>query len=339
MNYNSLTIIALALCLCIVAAPVAAEGMWNGDNWVDSHHNDKCTKVVFNPQTGNTNCYNENVGSLADIKADPNTYSGRADVIIKVHSNALNPVMYLANNLTPNITETISVNNDGLNTIPNLAPGEFILTLDRYDLPDEVVHFTIAAGQQEPTRVVFDGQGYSATAVQTCQREVFEASYCGVTIPAVTHVVHHDAYYTVVEAQKIWGYFGCYYNGNADKSMHNPYDFVVDGQKYDFQYHGRYIYTFHSAYDETVIDTPAVLGGCADVTQNVKDALSQGYTMFLFDNSAPHHGIYDITTTTLLSSVDDPAEGIVKDVSISYRTCSGIEQIISGKEYQAIGLN
>jgi hypothetical protein len=245
-----------------------------------------------------------------------------------------------------------------------------------------------------------------------------KASYCGVTIPAVTHVVHHaavqptPAYYTVEQAEWIpavthtvhhaatmatgqpcnsytpghvhakknsgqtdFTYNGnnyhitgnsqdstfivtpgtpawdetivdvpAHWNGNCEETYGGNYDFKVNGQKYRFDENGDDVYTFHpatqgsAAWDETIVDTSAVEGGCAQVTQNVQQAVSAGATRFmLFNNAKNPGGIFDIGQN-LVSQIDDPAVSIVKDVTITYNNGCGIERTITGKEYQIIDL-
>lgn len=321
------TLALVGLLVALLTAPVAAEGMWNGDNWVDSNHNDVCTKVVYNVETGNTNCYNENVGSKADIAADPNTYSGRVDVIIRVHSNTLNQYMYLANNITPNIKEKIAVNSDGLNTIGPLAPGRFKLTLDRYDLEDEVAYFDIAAGQQEPTRVVFEGQGMSQPTVCTPIYTIKSATYGYGTSHEVT--VQHGDY----DREWINGYCARVWHGMCVdyRPAHWDYDYVGMGNGDFVRHHGCYFYVAPT--QETVID-----GTVIDVKDNVQQAVNSGATSLMFFNNARKPGGIFNAADELVSPIKDPAVGFVKNVVISYENGCGFSQTIQTKEYCNINL-
>jgi hypothetical protein len=79
------------------------------------------------------------------------------------------------------------------------------------------------------------------------------------------------------------------------------------------------------------------VGETIDVTQNVKTAVEQGKLSFLFNNSKQPGGIFDVTTTNLLSQINDPAPGIVKNVMIKYQK-NGVENTIHTMEYEVITL-
>jgi hypothetical protein len=92
----------------------------------------------------------------------------------------------------------------------------------------------------------------------------------------------------------------------------------------------------------TVVEVPATYktvcsGETIDVTQNVKDVVNGGTTSFLFDNAHNPGGIWDISTTTLLSPIKDPAYPIVKNVMIKYSK-NGVEKTINTMEYSIINL-
>lgn len=73
-----------------------------------------------------------------------------------------------------------------------------------------------------------------------------------------------------------------------------------------------------------VIDTQAVLGGCADVELNVQSVVDRGIMQFLFNNAKA--GIYD-ANGNLVSEVKDPAVNIVKHISMKYNKGCGSSDI------------
>jgi len=77
---------------------------------------------------------------------------------------------------------------------------------------------------------------------------------------------------------------------------------------------------------------------CIWATDNVREAVSAGYTTFLFNNAENPGGIFDVTTTNLLSQIVDPSPGDVKNVRIIYNGCDGKKHSVVTDEYQTIDL-
>ena len=185
-SYKSIAIIALVLML---AAIPLASAEWMNDAWYPSDVYANMISgdtVVHDPVTGVDSKYNPNVGSKYDIQQDPNTYSGSAEVRIRSEMATLNPTMMLVNDAMPDVNKTIEVNPNAITDITGLPAGNFTLTLDNYNVPDEVAHFKIATGQQEPTYVVFIGQAASqpreevSAPVSTCKDlDILDAFYGG----------------------------------------------------------------------------------------------------------------------------------------------------------------
>ena len=100
--------------------------------------------------------------------------------------------------------------------------------------------------------------------------------------------------------------------------------------------------TGHNACEESkVVPTTyktVCVGETVDVTQNVRSVvIDQGIKSFVFDNSKTPGGIFDKTNTNLLSMINDPAVGIVKNVYIKY-TKNGVQKEINLAEYEVINL-
>jgi hypothetical protein len=334
MNSKHVILIALAvIAMMAIGVPLASAEWMNGvwypsDVYANMISGDT---VVHNPVTGVDSKYDARVGSLYDLSQNPNTYSGRVIFIIRSGMATLNPTLTLVNDAMPNVTKNYDVPDNANLEIDGLPAGNFTATLDNYNVPDETAHFVIATSQQDPTRVAFIGQAASQAPVHVPVITILRATYGMTTeqctqIPAVTHIVHHPAvaaYYTVVQAQ----------HGHGN-------------QNYWFSTHGDDQYTYHpsvSAWGETVIDVPAhtdcvTLGNYIDVKANVQAALSTGHTSFLFNNAQNPGGIFDITTTNLLSQITDPAPEQVKNVVITYNVDGGTSKTITSREYQVISI-
>jgi hypothetical protein len=164
---NSKHVILIALVLMLACVPLASAEWMNGVWYTSDQYQNLIAgdTVIHNPVTGVDSKYDNRVGSLYDIQQDPNTYSGMVEVRIRSGAATMNPTMTLVNLALPNVTKEIDVNPNAVTDIPSLPPGNFTLTLNNYDVPDETQAFTIAAGQQTPTYVVFNGQSISQPAV------------------------------------------------------------------------------------------------------------------------------------------------------------------------------
>lgn len=242
-----------------------------------------------------------------------------------------------------------------------VVPGTYLITL-----PDgnggQPEYALVEVVLSQVSNVVFLGHGVSMGGEKVACLPVFtiiSAEYCGTTIPAVTHTIHHPAveghvaYYTVEEATWIpevghWegsGYSRHWHidtparwNGNCEETNSNNYAFKVGNQRYILEQNGDDLYTLHAAvhgrdaYDEVIIDTNAVPGGCADVKSNVQSVVDKGINQFLFNNAKS--GIYD-ATGNLVSGVKDPAVNIIKHISMKYnRGCGSSDIKVEFEEYQ-----
>lgn len=235
MNYKTLTLIALvSLCLCIA---VPASAMWNNGNWVPDNANDGY-QVHFEPQTGVTSKYKD-INPVNEIKASNEGNGGIAIGSVRAGYSTLSQTIYVRNVLQPENSSSmvITVNPDATFRIPEpdkgvLAPGNYSATLDNFNLPDETVRFTIAANQQEPTRISFLGQAVSS--VPELYPMTIEAGIEGCDNLRLTGLkLVKDELITVPESTRIV----------CNRVMVSAaYDEVIIDTP---------------AYDETVIDTPA----------------------------------------------------------------------------------
>ena len=183
-------------------------------------------------------------------------------------------------------------------------------------------------------------------------------------IAATYKNIHHDATYTysIVTGSSFTGYA-------KPVNSHSDHDFTINGQDYQIVdnscngHDGVVKYKKildHAAYDESVIDVAAHIvhhgavthieyryitneahcdtyGKNLDVTQNVQHIVDSGVTtLFFFDNAQNPGGIFS-QGNVLLSPINDPAYGIVKNVYIHY-TKDGVDKTINTMEYSQISL-
>jgi hypothetical protein len=386
MNYKVIiiTMMVLALCMCL---PVSA--VWMNGNWVSEQ--DAAT-AVYDPVTGvsskivptDTSIPTDGCGELNIQTLTHNALIGADFTIERV--DATNHTFVNGNRVAKEVADSYTNESDVINRVldhngrynDRVIPGVYRITLlDGNGAQPEYAIVEATEGQKAD--VVFQGHGVSMGDENTVclpKYTIIDAEYCGTTVPAVTHVVHHPAveghvaYYTVEEATWItevshteyrykqygqWSQWNInkpsnwnsisnnnketktvidsqgHWNGNCDEVYgYGHYDFKVGNQKYEFETNGDDFYTFHAAvtpvrgWDETVIDTPAVLGGCANVKTNVQTVVDNGVFKFVFDNTK--QGLYD-ANGKLVSPIIDPAVNIVKHISMVYNKGCGATDI------------
>ena len=202
---------------------------------------------------------------------------------------------------------------------------------------------------------VVDAAAYDETVVDVAAHDVFHAEVNHVVHhAAVTHTetvidvpaipatpgtpaqTHQDYEAGHVHAKEVHGFA--------------PHDFIYNFHKYQivgnqaeqaFIVHG--YFCAHKAHLVTIIDVPAVPGTPAvpahyhtvchaavtheitvtdgvvvDVTEQVKEAVSQGHFQFRFNNAMNPGGIVNPEQTAVYVQINDPAFGFVKDVTITY---------------------
>jgi hypothetical protein len=310
MNYKSLVIIALALCL-IACVPVSAT--WNNGNWVSEEKNAKCDQVKFDPKTGVTSCYHD-INPATILSESEQGLGGHAVGSVRAGYSTLSDTITVRNVLQPeNSTPmTINVNPDATFEIPGsdngvLAPGEYEATLDNFNLPDETVKFTISANQQGPTRIAFLGQAVSAPATHQRTIEIVRASY-GAT-NEVCEQIQHEA----------WVEHRGSYSRHCDHSfkghcMDWDYEDVgVGNGDYIRSCWGIYSYIApinHEAYTETKCHTE---GSFITVTSIVQSKVVDGNLHLVSDY--PNLGYNAMFT--------DPSPGIFKTLSVDYKINGG----------------
>jgi hypothetical protein len=342
MNYKSLVIVALAVCL-VACVPVSA--MWNNGNWVSDDRNNNCDQIKFDPKTGVTSCYrdaNPAIQIAASNEGNGGVAVGSIRAGYSTLSNTIEVKNVLQNQSEPGMI--IKVNADATFRIPEpdhgvLAPGNYTATLDNFNLPDETVYFTIAANQQEPTRFSFNGQAASSPADHKVVYTILKATY-GATREDCTmsewsrHRPNHGEYETRIvtdnAAYDTYNYVGAHHG-----------DYNKQGNSYVYVGHnnGSYDICHHEAqtHKEYRYETCSTYGQNLDVTQNVQSVVDQGITsFFFFDNAQSPGGIFG-QGNVLLSQIQDPAVGIVKNVYIHY-TRDGMDKTITTMEYQQINL-
>ena len=260
------------------------------------------------------------------------------------------------NDATPDTKITTSVHPDGKLDL-TLPIGEYTI-----ELPDgnagqpEYAHATVAANQVSYLDHMFLGHSSSSSSHKVCtdSAKIVSAEYCGVTIPAVTHTVHHDA---VNEVPAWTEHLGTYKYMAAHGWMPAYYEYVGIGNgdynrveklvcdHYNYNHNCVHTHTedsyeyitpvYHAeipavqAYDEIVIDTPAVTGGCASVTDYFTDKLDKN-VVSVTDNIGSSNDWKWLNSfqTCYGSSFSDPAPGIEKGINIIYTVCNGEQKTL-----------
>jgi len=145
MNYKSLMIIALALCLCLVL-PVAA--IWNNGNWIDEHANDGYN-VIHDPVSGVDSKY-----KATPMFTEPQQNAllvGTIKVIVRSGYNTLTPEVGVRNDANPDgangTFKFYPISPDGITEI-EVIPGQFTLYIPNSNGgQDEFAHVTVAGGK------------------------------------------------------------------------------------------------------------------------------------------------------------------------------------------------
>jgi len=206
----------------------------------------------------------------------------------------------------------------------------------------ECQRFTVGGAQI--ARVAFLGHAVSANTPAVCQMEIVSAEY-GATAKVCEDVTYTSKNYKCGYHLEYRYRVGEFVNTNCrGRGQCNGYcDYSQSEWSEWIDFLPRASSTScvqietHWAKHTQVCKT---VGGYSDVTQKVRDVLAQGYTTFLFSNGHGNYygGIWDVTDTSLLSEINDPARDIKKSVSITYKDCSGIEKTINAEEYEVITL-
>lgn len=317
MTNLKLTIIALALCLCIA---VPASAMWNNGNWIPDNSNDGYN-VHFDPKTGVTSKYRDN-NPVLEIKASENGNGGIAEGSIRAGYSTLSDTIYVRNVLQDKNTSpmVIKVNPDAKFRIPEpgngvLAPGRYAATLDNYDISDETVEFDIAANQQGPTYIAFNGQAASASTTHIRSIEIVRASY-GATNEVCEQVTVRGGNYdrhcehTHHGSCSEWDYeFVGMGNGDYIRS-----EIQICHSHWPSGYHCHQpsvIYTYVAPTTGPVCHTE---GSFITVTSIVQSKVSNGALHLIADY--PNQGYNAMFT--------DPAPGIFKSLSVDYKIDGGV---------------
>lgn len=261
MNYKSIILIALALCMCI-AAPVAA--VWQNGNWI---MNGEAPDVVYDPVTGVSSKYVDTNPAIA-LANDGYSYVGHVTGNLKSGQVSEGGTRFLiSNDLTPDITTPFFFKPDGMFD-DYFAEGNFTATLPQGtgsaagtysddagyigNLHPEVAHFRVVAGQE--SYFTFIGNSIANRGVPAAASidayfgcgdinlkwwKIVKTGQHPYTVPAWDEYLYK---YIVNEEQEAWTeYFGDY-----RRSYGGYYEFVGTNQAdYDVTFvqhtgHGNY---------------------------------------------------------------------------------------------------
>lgn len=191
--------------------------------------------------------------------------------------------------------------------------------------PDTAAYDTHNGNYDASHNYVGDGNG-DYTRSGSGVNDPYVYSYIAPQYHPAVHEVH---------AKPAWDEYGYVGTGNGDYIGYCDviYEVFSFGDKPPHNV-CKLVYTFVPTTTECKSD-----GSVIDVKQNMQEAVDSGVTMFfLFNNSKNPGGIFDEFTNALLSPIEDPAYGYVKDVSIEYNDGCGVTKSIQTKEYYVIDL-
>jgi len=321
MNYKIVTLIALALCLCVVL-PVAAVNEYRDMNPAND---------VINPDSyGYAQFYVKAGGSAQDL----------AVYVQNVKQN-----LSFDSRWNPDRTD-IEGQNAGwkrYEILPDghsertdeLAAGETFEACIRNGNGNQPECQRFIVGGGDTTAVVFLGAAVSCGDEQpVCQREIVSATYGAFDEVCEDITLTHSHYlpgYHMEYRYRI-GQPGNHHSCDYSHSEWSEWIDVFNTQRASPSCNQ--VETRWARHTERCNQ----VGGYADVTSNVKSVVAAGHLSFLFDNRPSPGGIFAPDGVTLLSQITDPAPGIKKIVSITYKDCNGAEQTITEDEYEVINL-
>lgn len=338
-----ITLIGAVLLLAMLAI-VPASAVWHNGNWLTDEEYQKVvgdTTVVTDPATGVDSKYKDTNPAIA-LKNSGDYASCRLEGTIRCGYNTLTSEVILSNVINPNATTSIPVLPDGTFSFEGLAAGKYTLMLKDGNggQPEySTVTCVAGAGVVRPESELL-GHAVAGEPSQKCDITVIRASYgafeerCGEYYLQYRVRGHWDTHERCVCDHRNW-------RGQCTEGhIETVYEWDHSNSWSSWSTSEPSRYSEIPCYDKQSRSSQdcETVGGYTDVTSNVQAALATDRTSFVFDNSKNPGGIFDITSTVLLSTIEDPAPGIVKHVSIEYSDCSGIQKHISGEEYQTISL-
>jgi hypothetical protein len=367
MNYKAILITAIfMIALC---SPALAAGVWRNDIfYTDEQYakiSDGCTMVV-DPQSKVESCYRDNnPANSVEVYAGANTCTLEGNV--RAGYNTLTKEVQLRNvNQSANETGIIiPIQPDGTFSYDGLAQGDYILKITpQFEGlgPEQVSSVHCTNGVTRPESELL---GYAISvgdAKCVLSYKITSALYGLVSkqcqevlvipgVPAHTEYRYPTGYYEIHNWKWMGGMHGhwevkCTNHAEHGDGWHYETPQCTEVKGYSAWTDTRNPWNHRKG--EQSREVPAVdpvyepvcepYGAVIDVTSNVQQAIDGGHTSFLFNNAENPGGIFDITTTTLLSKITDPSVGNVKDVVISYDNGCGIEATIRTKEYCTIDL-
>lgn len=342
---KKLLIIGALLLLTMLVLPVSAEGIWHNEKYFGNEEDyanyiDGAT-VVHSDKTGTDNKYRDmNPANSPAVYASENSCYIQ-DANVRCGYNTLTTQIQFTNDEAPGIVQIIPIDHDGTFDIKDIARGNYTLTIPDGNggQPESIRFSCINHGRIYLDEIL--GHAISGDVPAVCQREIVHATYgeCLVITDAPAHTEyrvrgHWDNDCRLVctgpwwdrhchqECEREWDHSSMWSAWSDEQ--YSYWDEIPSNDKQNREV---------AAVTHTDCET-----GFADVTSNVRDVVNAGHLSFLFRNDKNPGGIFDVTSTTLLSEITDPAPGIVKTVSIDYKDCAGTEQHVSADEYEVITL-
>lgn len=316
MKTTSILILALALCLCFVL-PVAAVGTYYENKYVERNAFD--SQQPIDKVTGTLK---------GSVRSGFNVFTNEIGVRNDVNPDGVNGTF-----------EFYPINPDGTFEI-SLIPGSFTLYVkDGNGGQPEYSHATIIANSvSNPERDIIGHAASGADATCVPFYTIIDAKY-GIAHTTCNDITeyrtrgHWDSYQQYVcDNWQGWrckgGHWETRYSWDHSNSW-SSWSTVMPSMYSDI----------HNCDKQSREREVCVVDGqVIDVTSNVQNAVAQGATSFMFfDNAQNPGGIFRLAGN-LLSQINDPAPGIVKNVYIEYSNGCGSDRTIKAMEYDHINL-
>lgn len=270
---------------------------------------------------------------------------GYIKVILRCGGNTLSPNVVLKNE-DANVSKVFSIDANG-QFDDEFSVGNYSVYLPDGNggQPEPVQYLTV--NPQKVSYAVFLGHAISPSEECKPVYTIKEAMYgFGATHGIIIHHGNYDRKF-VPTVPAVPGYCSDRrYNNERDCERahkhwtdevpaipgHYEYTYVGDGNG-DYVRNCWGYYQYVAPTDQTVID-----GVVIDVTENVQQAVNSGATELMFFNNARNPGGIFNAADELVSQINDPAPGFVKNVVITYENGCGLTRTISTEEYVKINL-
>lgn len=347
---------ALALCLCFAVAPASAA--WMNGNWVTDAEaatasHDSVTGVDSKYVETSAVPKSDGCGELNIQTLTHHALIGSTFTIQKVNGDgkiftngdratkeAFESFTTIADNHTLELDHNGRYND-------RVMPGVYRINL--LDGNGGQPEYAIAeVVENQKTDVVFLGHGVSMggeeqhKVVFTIIEATYGATECNSVVDAPAHTEYQYWIETTYKDEQYqscywhWGKYECHTDTRRIVDVLGHWSAWGDNIPQGYTEQGPHACKYKHKHVDATYKTVCT-GETIPVTQNVQDIVNMGYTSFFFFDNAQNHGGIFSEAGLLLSQIQDPAVGIVKNVYIHY-TRDGEDKTIDTMEYQKINL-